>query len=46
MKDSEHLDLNIREWTCPECDMHHNRDENSAVNIKNLGKMIYLPETV
>ena len=46
MKDSEHLDLNIREWTCPECGMHHNRDENSAVNIKNLGKMIYLPETV
>lgn len=46
MKGSEHLDLDTREWTCPECGTHHNRDENSAINIKNLGKMIYLPETV
>ena len=46
MKGSEHLDLDIREWTCSKCGMHHNRDENSAVNIKNLGKRIYLPETV
>lgn len=46
MKGSEHLDLDTREWTCPECGMRHNRDENSAVNIKNLGKQIYLPEVV
>lgn len=46
MKGIEHLDLDTREWTCPECGTHHNRDKNSAINIKNLGKMIYLPETV
>ena len=46
MKGSEHLDLDAREWTCPECGTHHNRDENSAINIKRLGKNIYLPEPV
>ena len=31
------LELSDRSWTCPECEMHHDRDFNAACNIKEFG---------
>jgi len=30
------LSLDIRQWTCPGCATHHDRDVNAAINLRNM----------
>jgi putative transposase len=38
----ETKDLAVRAWDCPECGMHHDRDVNAAINIRDEGMRIAL----
>ncbi len=31
------MPLDVRDWTCPHCGIHHDRDGNAAINIRTQG---------
>lgn len=35
------LDISVREWTCAECGVVHDRDVNAAVNLRDEGMRLY-----
>lgn len=43
-KNSATKDLSVTEWTCPECGVHHDRNINAAINIREEGIRMLLSQ--
>ena len=40
-KNNKTKDLSVREWDCPKCGSHHNRDKNAAINIREEARRMF-----